>query len=379
MANLFDYLEWRADVPLSADPFNEVDNLLLSELSYADFNGVVAKDEKKTTVSEVQKRFFEINDREEVLKRTGFTAKAPILLDEMATGNRFKDAIMSDFIDVIDVESEEQMSAVTFRLPDKTIYVAFRGTDGTVVGWKEDISLSYLNETAGQKRAADYLTAIGEKYKGKIRVGGHSKGGNFAVFAATFCDSKVQRRIIEVWSNDGPGFRDEVIDTPEYKRILPKIKSIVPETSIIGMLLSTDTTHQVVKSDSSGILQHDGFSWQIKRNRFEEAELDEQSTYIEDTISSWLEQMDDETRRSITTTVFSVLESTGNETFKEMGNQMMNSMGSILNAMGNLPREKKIELTKQIGELVSQSGKIAISRTPFLSEIMNPQIEKNEK
>lgn len=369
MANLFDYLTWRADVPFSADPFNEVDNLVLAELSYADLGDALST-KRKNTLAEVQKEFFRINDREELEKFDWFTASSPFLLDKMADGARFRDTVVSDFINIIDLDQDEQMSAVTFKLSDGTIYAAFRGTDATVVGWKEDFNLSYMYETAGQKRAAEYLTEIGKKYRGKLRVGGHSKGGNFAVYAAAFCDPKVQKRIIEVWSNDGPGFREGVVEKPEFQRIFPRIKSIVPEYSMIGMLLTTGYNHKAIKSDSTGIMQHDGFTWQLERNVFEEVELSDLSKYCEETMSTWIGKMDDDTRMSITNTIFSLIESTGMATFSEISKQKWDSFKSISTAMSKLPKDKQHELFTQVAELIQTGQTAALARIPFISERM---------
>ena len=167
-----------------------------------------------------------------------------------------------------------------FLLPDQSAYIAFRGTDGTLVGWKEDFNLSFLPETEGQSRAVRYLNQVGKLVRGVLRVGGHSKGGNLAVYTAACCDREIQDRIETVYSNDGPGFQREMLSNEGYQRILPKVASIVPDTSIIGLLLFSSATHCAVKSSQTGILQHDGFSWEIVLNRFVPAALSDLSLLI---------------------------------------------------------------------------------------------------
>lgn len=359
MANLMDYLEWRGDVPLAADPFGPVDNLVLAELAYVDFHGIVSETGDKVPLKEVRDTFYSTHTREE-FKQSSFAKRAPLLLDGMADGARFGGIELSDHINQVDREKGEQMSAVTYHLPDGTVYVAFRGTDGTVVGWREDFDLSYADETPGQVSAKGYLERIAEKYPSPLRVGGHSKGGNFAVYAASFCGEGVQDRILEVYSNDGPGFRERVLAFEGYRRIRDRILSIVPDTSIIGMLLDTDVPLRVVKSSASGILQHDALTWQVLRNRFVEASLSDMGKYINKALDAWVAGMDDATRRSLIETVFSMIEATGMETFGDISEQKWKSAEAMLSAAANLPKEKQQELLRMIGLLLQSGGKAAL-------------------
>ena len=203
MANLFDYLLWRNDVPLSLDPFNEVDNLLLSELAYTDFGSIVPEDVEEIPLADACAAFFASHDRDAILESTAYTAKAPLLMETMVTGARFGGMRFCRYINRVDREKDAQISAVTCLLDDGTAFVAFRGTDGSVIGWKEDFELSYLSGTAGQKAAAQYLADTSARIPRPLRVGGHSKGGNFAVFASSFCRSETQARILTVYNNDG--------------------------------------------------------------------------------------------------------------------------------------------------------------------------------
>ena len=368
MANIFDYLKWRSDVPFSVDPFGEVDNLVLSELAYTDFGGIVPSDSSEISLIDAHTEFFRKHNRNEIITQTSFTAKAPLLMDEMVLGGRFGNIKLSHYINEIDREKDAQFSAVTLRLDDGTIYVSFRGTDGTIVGWKEDFNLSYISETEGQRKSVAYLNAIASEYECDIRVGGHSKGGNFAVYAAAFCDDALKSRIIEIYSNDGPGFREEVTKSPNYISILPKIVSIVPESSVIGLLLSSVATHRVIKSDAAGIFQHDGFSWQVCKNRFEDAALSDMAIFIEKTLGTWLGEMDDETRKSMTSSVFSLFEATGMDRFSSMSQQKWKSTEAIISSIYGLPKEKRRELIFLLNQLFKSGGQTAISGLQNLHE-----------
>lgn len=360
MSNIFDYLEWRCDMPFSVDPFNEVDNLVLSELVYTEFDDIVSMDGKEVSLSDACSAFFSQHSREEILAQKSFTAKAPLLMEKMICGARYKDARLCWYTDETDTEKEMQLAAVTILLPDQSAFIAFRGTDGTLVGWKEDFNLSFLPETEGQRGAVIYLNRVGKLAQGALRIGGHSKGGNLAVYASAFCERDIQDRILNVYSNDGPGFQNDVLMSEGYQRILSRIVSIVPDTSIIGLILSSDAAHRVVKSSQIGIFQHDGFSWSVSRNRFTDAELSEISQLIEKTLSDWLSQMDEEERQSFTEIVFSLFEATGADRFSEMSQQKMKTTEAILNALYSMPKEKQKEAFTFMQQLGMSSGQTIV-------------------
>ncbi len=358
MDNLFNYLKWRADVPFSVAPFNEIDNMLLAELVYSNLDCVPACGEQ-VPIRKVRDEFFNTHSREELMESSSYSAKAAVFMDEMAEAARFKDTKICFYINEIDKEKDAQLAAMTFILGDGTAYVAFRGTDSTLVGWREDFDLSYLSETEGQRRAAEYLNTVAAAVDAPLRVGGHSKGGNFAVYAASFCNREVQDRIVKVYSNDGPGFKEEVTNSQGYMRILPRILSIVPDTSIIGMLLSSKCKHKVIKSSAFGILQHDGFTWSVLRNGFEEAPTSDLGIFIEKMLGDWLEKMDDDTRRSFTYTVFTLFEATGKETFHSISEQKLKSAQAMISSMAGLPKEQRQELLHLAGNLLKSGGHTA--------------------
>lgn len=155
---------------------------------------------------------------------------------------------ITNYINKIDSESEKQFSAITILMPDDTIYISFRGTDNTLIGWKEDFNMTFQTKVPSQLDAVQYVKQIAKKYKNLIRIGGHSKGGNLAVYAASFCSKTIQERIINVYNNDGPGFHEDVINNIEYKKMLPKVHTYVPQSSIIGRLLYHEENYTVVQS-----------------------------------------------------------------------------------------------------------------------------------
>ena len=361
MPNIFDYLHWRADVPLSVSPFNEVDDLILAELVYTDFAGVVPDDGTAISLREARDRFFELHTREEIEARTAhsYTARSPFLMDSMLQGARFAEARLCAYEAVTDKDAAAQFAAVTVLLPDGTACAAFRGTDGTVVGWKEDLILSYRSDTPGQLRAVDYLTRLALLTDRPLRVCGHSKGGNLAVYAASFVPAGVQERLITVRSHDGPGFRDEVRVREGYRRVQPRCLSIVPDTSVIGLLLESDCARHVVRSTATGLVQHDGFTWECGPTAFAPAELTKRGEYYEKTVDNWVATQDDATLRSLVDSLFTVFEATGEDTFHSMTENKRRTAELMLAAFRGLPREKQRELLSATGKIVTSTGATA--------------------
>ena len=362
--DIFDYLHWRADVPLSVSPFNDVDNLILCELVYTDFAEVVPNDGSAVSLTEARDRFFAVHTREEIRERArySYTARAPLLMDAMLEGVRFAELKLCWYEAVTDKDETAQFAAVTFLLPDGTAFVSFRGTDGTVVGWKEDLILSYRSHTQGQIRAADYLCRVCAMTDFPVRVGGHSKGGNLAVYAAAFAPEGFYDRLIRVYNNDGPGFREEVRMLPGYRRIQSKCVCVVPDTSVIGLLLESDCLRRVVRSNASGLAQHDGFSWEAGPTEFVPAQLTKTGAYLEKAVDTWVARQDDQTLRSLVDSIFTLFEATGEDTFHSMTTQKRRTAELMMTALRGLPKEKQRELLQATGQIFTSSGAAAKTR-----------------
>ena len=353
MANIFDYLAWRKDVPFSVSPFNEVDSLVLSELVYADFGGVVPEEGEPVPLAEARKRFWQRHTREEIMAQDSFTKTAPFLMDGMVDGARYANTELRWFYDVVDDGRDLQLAALSFYLPDGTVFVAFRGTDSHIVGWKEDFNLSYMPETEGQRRSAAYMNRHFTDCSLSLRLGGHSKGGNMAVFAAVHADPAVRKRITAVYSNDGPGFLEDFTQSDAYREMLPRIVSIVPEDSIIGTLLYSGACEHVVKSSAFGILQHDGFTWQVLGRRFVEADKrSESSLLIEQTMRQWLSGKTEQERRLFVNSLFSLFEATGKETFADILREKGKSLAIMGKTLETMPRDQRAAVWGMLSGLV---------------------------
>lgn len=365
MANILDYLDWRGDLTLKQDPFNEVDNLILAELSFLDFHGIVPGPGEGEAV-ELQwaaQRYFERFPDQEVPDMGVLVPDViPKLLRKMAASERFASMRLNAFVDRLDVVNTKQFAALTIECGDGTVYLSFRGTDDTIAGWKEDFYLACMAEIPAQKEAVEYTEKIARQYpRRKLRLGGHSKGGNLAVYAAVFCPTAVQKKVESVWSNDGPGFNSSLLEEPRHQRIAERITTIVPKSSVVGMLLAHDEDYEVVDSDQQGLMQHDGFSWQILGNRFVHLRNVDRHGYIHDQVMrEWLQNMSQEQREKFTDGLFSVLEASGAVTLSDLKDEGFKAAGAMVKAMKAMDKETREALNYAIKLLFRSNWKATI-------------------
>ena len=342
MANIFDYMNWR-DIELTKVEFNEIDNLILARLSYFPLDGLILEGEE-VPLYEVYARYYKLGKRGRILQEED-TKLFPILANSI----RFGEIKLTNYINKIDLIQEKQFSAVTILLPDDTIYVSYRGTDNTIVGWKEDFNMSFSDLVPAQTDAAGYLEKNAQKYKkNRIRVGGHSKGGNLAVYAAAFCNQKIQERIIHVYNNDGPGFSDKVIHSKEYKNIIDRVHTYIPQTSIIGRLLNHEEETTILKSTQTGIMQHDLYTWQVLGGKFVKDELTSSSEFIDKTITNWLSEVSPEQRSEFFDILFEILNATEAQTLSEISSKWFTNAKTMVKTYQNLEPESKEIMTKTL-------------------------------
>jgi len=321
MGNLLDYLAWRGDLPFSRDPFNCIDACLLSSLSYIDFTDIVpGKGQGKVTMREAAKQFFKIHSEEELSNDKSFINFCPSILRALANSERYKGAMLSNFVDDTDIGREIQFGALEIETSDGIAFISFRGTDDRIIGWKEDFNLSYMTVPA-ETEAVLYMQEVMGGRTQEIRMGGHSKGGHLAIYAATQTLPEITHRIKKIYSFDGPGFgfNKEILETPEFTFIEQKIEKYIPQTSIVGRLLTSSVNPVVIKSNELGIMQHNPLSWEVEGKEFYKlASTDKVSDTFEETLTSWLDEMSPIQRKVFVDDLFSVFEASGAETMSSM-------------------------------------------------------------
>ncbi|MCL2800816.1 MAG: DUF2974 domain-containing protein [Treponema sp.] len=297
MACLFDYIKWRGDLDFSESPFNPVDNIILSQLSYLTLDGIVPGPEGKTGISiALAVRVFKERLKEGSIKLTSVFKEDPELIKALGASRRFGNCQLFGYVNFIDTIREIQFSAVCITT-GKGCFVVFRGTDSSLVGWKEDFNMCFRDVIPSQLEAVKYLENMSPMIKGKFRIGGHSKGGNLAIFAASKCRRKIQKRIIEIYSNDAPGFNEKFISSAGFLAIKDRLRIYVPQSSIIGMFMEHGSSLNIIKSSESGLMQHCLYSWEVTHNSLVSADkATVSSIFINKTIREWVNNNDYEHR-----------------------------------------------------------------------------------
>ena len=309
MADLFDYLHWRGDLSFSQVPPGPVDALIFSALSYLSFTGsVLERPDIPISLRDASEDFFLSCDQEE---RCRVKTDLSLLMAASET-ERFGNTLLLQYRDILIPEEDTQFAAITFLLDNNSAFLAFRGTDYTLTGWKEDFNMTFQESIPAQRLAAEYTRDISLRYPVPLYLGGHSKGGNLAVFAAAKCEPVIRQRIVAVYNHDGPGFTDYVMEDPAYREICPRITTIIPQSSVIGMLLEHQEPYTVIKSKQIGLLQHDFYSWLLEGPQFVPMEeVTEDSKFLDLTIKEWLSGMSKEERNEIVDAVFDLLSISG--------------------------------------------------------------------
>ena len=365
MANVCDYVRWRGDLTLEQSEFNEIDNLILARFSYFPFDKIIRENEI-ATIKELSRRF----SNQDVTKLPILWKDDVELFPLMGNSKRFGGMLATKYINKIDAEQEKQFSAITVLMPDDTIYVSYRGTDNTIVGWKEDFNMSFKSHIASQISAKQYLEEIAKEYpSSKIIIGGHSKGGNIAVYAATFASKEVKDRIINVYNNDGPGFCEDVIETPEYQEILPRVHTYIPQSSIIGRLMNHKEKYTIVESVQKGIMQHDLYSWQVLGKEFVTLKkLTNESEFIDKTIKDWLENVEPEKREQVIDAVFEILNTTEAQTMKELKANWFVNAKTILGTYKNIDSDTKEMVWQTVNELLKVAKNNIFEELPKIAD-----------
>ena len=323
MGTINDYLDWRGDLSFRESPLNEVDSLIFSMISYLDYQGMVTESHAESGISikAVANSLFSRNpDPSKLAMGVLIPKEIALTLKKLKETRRFRHVLIKAFVNMIDLEREIQFSAVTFLLDDGTAVVTYRGTDDTLVGWKEDMNMTFLPVVPSQEEAVQYLHRAAEAHSGDLVCAGHSKGGNLAVYAAVHSDKAIRRRIKAVYSNDGPGFSRYLMDDPAYIEMRPVIHSLVPQSSVVGILLEHDENYIVVKSrERTGFLQHNGLSWEVMGNSFVHLKkISAESRRTDRTVNQWIREMTPEQREEFSEAVYQLFSVDGVTTLTDL-------------------------------------------------------------
>lgn len=349
---MIDYLKTYGARSFHEEPLNEVDSLILCQFAYLKFDGMVpGVSEDKRSV--YMRDLYHHADFEMLFKNTMFARSNRRLFDTMLSSRRFCELRMNSYINIVETERQLQFSAITFTLEDGTVYIAFRGTDESLVGWKEDLNMAFLDPIPGQEYSVKYLNTVAKKMNLPFYVGGHSKGGNLAVYASMNCAKSVQDRIIRIYNMDGPSFRPQVLEKYHYEAIKDRTVKIIPHSSLVGMLFEQTMDYRVVKSRALGLLQHDPYSWKVCYGRFVDIkQVLEGQRIMDDTLNEWILSLNEQEIRVFVDTLYQVLCTTRKDNLIDFSADFMNSMGSVLSAIKEVDEETKQMIGATVKSLV---------------------------
>ena len=310
---VMDYLRWRGDLTFAQDGFNEVDDLVLCIISYLNFRRF---DDLRTTdparavaLPDVAARLTE-EDEQLGLSELDYIP----LMRLAAETERFRDVRMFGFTHEWDEAKEMQFDAVSYLLPDDTLLVSFMGTDTSLVGWKEDFNMSFLSAVPAQERATAYTVEMAAACRRcKLRIGGHSKGGNLAAWAAIHIPAQLQeQRLLDAYNNDGPGFSHDMVDSDAYRRVADKLHTYIPESSIVGVLLEHAEDYAVIDSSNRSVMQHEPMSWSVLGPRFVHlGQRSQMGKLSDDVLRQWIGSMTPQEREQFSDALFDVLSLSG--------------------------------------------------------------------
>ena len=351
MSNLFEYLTWRGDLSFGNASLSPVDALIFSMLAYLDLDGIVptAPTAEPVRLAEVAKAFFARPAGERKMTDRNHER----LLRELAASARFSSLRMLGAKKLLDRTNGIQFGAISFLLPGQNVFVAFEGTDDTLVGWKEDFRMSYECPVPAQLTATQYLREIAAAYPlRRIYVGGHSKGGNLAMFAAVNAGEHLRYRIRAVYNNDGPGFCDSTLSGAAYLELRDRIFTYLPESSIVAVLLEHDTNYKIVESTNKGLMQHDGYSWEVKGNDFVYAtERTAFGKRTEAVVDRFVSATSPERRRRFCEALFGILEASEKDTVSGLLSGKRQSLKNIMSAYADLPDDVRTLLLETLAVL----------------------------
>lgn len=372
MNSIVEYIENYKDKTFSEYPFNEIDALVFSQLSYVDYSAIVCKfdSEVEISLSDAAYQYFNLYSEDELNKKISIVLKAGQLLKQCADTKRYKNIRLLKYANNIDDKIDKQFSALTFYINNDLAVIAFKGTDTSITGIKESAMLSYMFPVPAQIHALYYLQESGMIANRNLIVCGHSKGGNLATFAGVSCSNSLKKKIIGIYEFDAPGFPIEMISRYDYVQMRDKIYSYIPQSSIIGCMLYHDSSRKIVKSTSENIKQHQVSSWVIENNHFEFTdETDEKSKFVDKYLKQLTVQVGQENIEDVFEALFDFIEESGIKSYEDIKVFDAIRLKKAFSSLKNITQQEKdvIDSTikqaiKEMSRLIYEEGRQSLSK-----------------
>lgn len=360
MANILDYVKKYGDISFEQEEFNELDNLIFACLSYVDFDGLVSKNnEDKMTIGEIAEKFFNKYTQKELDNNIMGVITAIKIFKSIRNKKRYKDLKVYNYSYKYD--NLKQFSAMFIDIDSELTYISFEGTDDLISGWREDACMLYEFPVPAQADAINYINSKIPVFSSrKFILGGHSKGANLALVAGMYANPLIRNKIIKVYSNDGPGLRKAQIESRKYKKIFPKLIQIIPNYSVVGLLLRQTPNYEIVASDKSGMYAHNAIYWQVEDNHFLKTNLSAFSKKLDRIITDWLDTYNDEERKKMCEDIFEVFDRAGIVSLLDIKASTLVNIRKILKETSKIDQETKdmiINLAKFAINYISTDAK----------------------
>ena len=378
MPTIFDYLKANQYDSFYDKEFTVLDALALTELAYLPFEDLVPAEISVQNYISLQHLAEQFEEK--------FQGKYPPLgmvnahrlklLSYLSSFKRYKHIRALGFANDVSLDSQKQFAAITYQIRPKEYLVVFRGTDDSIIGWKEDFHLTYMKEIPAQLAARDYLKEVLDKLDGKVWLAGHSKGGNLATYAACHVETSIQDRIQKIYSFDATGLHSSIRNSDNFKAIEGKILSIIPENSIVGMMLETPETDLVVKSKTFGLLQHLMVSWEIEGDQFKVVpKVTEDSIQVDQTLKTWTANLSEEELRDFFDLFFGLFIEADIHRFGDITVDTPGKIQKLIENRRNLTPEKATmmdRLSRQLIDTRIQVWKDSLPDLPKLTPFKLP-------
>ena len=358
MPNVYDYIQWRGDLSFDRDGFNEVDNLIFSSMAYSSFDNIVPDEAVRVGLS-IRQVAEEMKALDRFEPRNSILPPYPDIFELASKTARYRNVTVSRYVDILDTEKATQFSAVVFSYHKNAHYIAFRGTDDNLAGWKEDFLMGFKDVVPAQSQSVDYINSVVPKLRGRVILGGHSKGGNLAVFSAVHTTDTIRRRIDAVYNNDGPGFHTSLSDKTGYKSMKQRIRTYIPKSSVVGMLLEHGNDYTIVASTEEGILSHNPLTWEVSGPAFvHEKELSKFSRQTNEALRSWLNMLTIEQREQFVEALFDIIQASGAQTLTDLSKERLAVIDAMIKKLISMDKKTRVLLRDTIISFFSIRQKV---------------------
>lgn len=360
MGTILDYLKEYGDYSFVEKPFSDVDSLVLCQFAYLKFDGLAPGPMEKCEPVSVQE-LAQHEDYDHLYADERYRKDNTALFQGICKSRRFGDMRVWNYVNQIEPDQETQFSAVVCGLSEGIVYVAFRGTDENIVGWKEDLNLAFSEPVPGQRLSVAYLEQAAQTIQGSFYVGGHSKGGNLAVYASMNCSVSVRERIVRIYDHDGPGFRPEVRQKGAYEEIQDRICKSVPRSSLVGMLLYAEGNYTVVESKTIGLAQHNPYTWLIRGDSFKIVEeIRPGRKFMDQALNEWILSLDQEQMHTFVDTFYRVVQASETDNLIDFTANWFRSIHRIGVALKEVDRDTAdviLQIMRALFDIVSVHAK----------------------